>query len=46
MHVDVVRHDATVELLPHMLLLAVLRGDPEDPLCLKLQKIFKESTQF
>ena len=38
MHVDVVRHDAAVELLPDMLLLAVLRGDPEDPLCLKLQK--------
>jgi hypothetical protein len=38
MHVDVVRHDAAIELLPDMLLLAVLRGDPEDPLCLKSQK--------
>jgi hypothetical protein len=35
MHVDVVRHDAIVQLLPDMLLPTVLWSDSEDPLCLK-----------
>jgi hypothetical protein len=35
MHIYVVRHDAAVQLLPDMLLLAVLWSDSEDPLCLK-----------
>jgi hypothetical protein len=34
MHIDVVGHKAPVKLLPDILLLAVLRGDTEDPFCL------------